>query len=87
MDPIIASVSRTGRLIVAEECVAEGSVGQKIAASLSEQGIEAPGIRLVNLGQRFVPQGSIAELYRFCGIDGESLALEAMKLLEGGGHE
>jgi len=87
MEPIIASVLRTGRLIVAEECVSEGSVGQKIAASLSERGIETKGIKLINLGQKFVTQGSIPELYKYCGIDGESMAREAMKLMEGGVHE
>jgi len=87
MAPIIASVSRTGRLIVAEECISEGSIGQKILAHLSEQGIELRGAKLINLAHRFVPQGSIAELYRHCGIDGESVAREAVRLMEGGGHE
>lgn len=87
MAPIIASVSKTGRLIVAEECVNEGSLGQKISSALAEQGVVAQGIRLVNIGSRFVPQGSMSELYRYCGIDGESVAHEALKLLEGGRHE
>jgi len=87
IEPVIASLSKTRRVIVAEECVSEGSAGQRIAASLTEHGCVTEGIKLINTGRKFVPHGSMAELYRYCGIDGESVANEAVKLLEGGRHE
>ncbi len=87
VDPVLRSISKTNRLLVAEECVGEGSVGQRIAAALAERKCVPDILRLRNLGERFIPQGTMSELYRYCGIDGESLAEEARELLKGKSHE
>jgi 1-deoxy-D-xylulose-5-phosphate synthase len=63
------SIGRTGRLLVLEDSVASGSVGEKIAAHVSENGIRLESLKLLNLGNRFVPQGSIEQLRKMCGID------------------
>ncbi len=81
------SVGKTNCLLVAEECVAEGSVGQRIASVLAELKCVPDKMRLRNLGERFITQGTMSELYRYCGIDGESLAEEALSLLRGNGRE
>ena len=41
-----------------------------------------PHIRLCNVGDRFVPQGTINDLYRLLGLDAESLAKAAMEVLQ-----
>ena len=64
----------TKRLLVAEECLGVGCIGQRIAAILAEEGHEPQRLTLCNLGRRFIEQGSVGELYRQCGLDAESLA-------------
>lgn len=83
LEPILRSVSKTGCLMVAEECVNEGSVGQHIIEGLAECKCLPEKLRLQNIGNRFIPQGSMAELFRYCRIDGESLADDAEKLFRG----
>ena len=73
MTPIYRSVCRTGAVFVAEDCANRGSVAQEIFASLAQAGSGARCFTR-NLGDRFIPHGSMADLYRACGIDGQSLA-------------
>lgn len=67
------SLLKTGRLIVLEECVAQGSVGERIAAHCVQSCITTAAVRLMNLGSRFIQQGSIDELRHMCGLDVEGL--------------
>ena len=64
------SADKTGCLIVLEESIERGCVGESIAAKLSEKMIS---IRLMNAGNTFVPCGSIEDLRRLCGIDEQSV--------------
>jgi 1-deoxy-D-xylulose-5-phosphate synthase len=58
LEPVLASVKKTGRLLVVEECVAQNCVGQRIAAALICGGIPAGSVRLLNLGDRYVTHGT-----------------------------
>ncbi len=80
VDAVAACAQKTGRLVVAEECVDAGCVGRRLAAELALRG--GPGIRLalVNLGNRFVQHGTVAELRQLCGIDGASICRRAMEV-------
>ncbi len=80
MKEIAASVRKTGHLLVAEESVCIGCAGKEIAAQLRLAGIVVPN-RLVNIGDRFVTHGSLNELYRELGLDGNSLAAQAKEVL------
>ena len=74
MDMINSSVAKTGRLLVLEECVARGSVGEGIAATLAQGNASSlKSVILLNIGERFVPCGDAAELQKLCGIDTESV--------------
>lgn len=81
---IESSVRRTGRLLVAEESVQAGGVGEHIAARLEAAGVPVKTLILKNLGDAFLPQGTQAELRRLCGLDGESLAGAIENALKGG---
>ena len=72
----------TKRLLVAEECLGVGCIGQRIAAILAEEGHELQRLMLCNLGRRFIEQGSVGELYRQCGLDAESLARTAKEVCQ-----
>ena len=81
LDSLMECVKQTGRLLVAEECVDTGCVGRKIASELMLSGIGNIKIALVNLGDRFVTQGSVSQLRALCGIDGLSLSKKAMEMM------
>ncbi len=84
MDAVADCANRTGRLIVAEECVDTGSVGRRIASELAMRGLSGLSVALVNLGDRFVQHGPAAELRQLCGIDGASIAKKAMEVISHG---
>ncbi len=83
MEFIRQSLQKTGRLLVLEECVASGCVGQEIAAALAETGIQPKAVCLMNLGSGFVTHGTVPQLYRRQGIDGRSVAAKAKELICG----
>ncbi len=77
------SLSRTRRLLVAEETMAEGCVGQRLASGLAQAGLAAEGMALCNLGRSFVTHGSIPQLRKQVGIDGKSLYQKALEVCKG----
>ena len=81
MGPILGAAAETGRILVAEECTASGCVGERIAAALLERGSAPAAFALVNLGDRFVPQGTVPQLRRLCGIDGQSICRCALEVM------
>lgn len=84
MDAIADGVRQTGRLLVAEECADSGCVGRRIAAELTLRGMNGVRMGLVNLGDRFVQHGTVAELRQLCGIDGASICRKALEVMAGG---
>ncbi len=84
VDAVVACAQKTGTLVVAEECVDAGCVGRRIAAEFALRGVEGVKLALVNLGDRFVQHGTVAELRQLCGIDGESIARRALEVTERG---
>lgn len=81
VDTVAACAKKTGRLIVAEECVDAGCVGRQVAAELAIRGETGIRLALVNLGNRFVQHGTVAELRQLCGIDGASIARRALEVM------
>ena len=80
---MLESVKKTGCLLVAEDCVASGSVGQRLAAAVGEAGMAAR-ICLINSGRDFVTHGSLPNLKRELGLDGEGIAKKAKEVLDRG---
>ncbi|WP_275532477.1 1-deoxy-D-xylulose-5-phosphate synthase [Pseudoflavonifractor sp. An187] len=83
MDPIRRLCEQTGRLIVAEECNDSGCVGRTIISELALAGVPVKAA-LVNLGDQFVPQGSVAQLREMTGIDGAGICQKAMEVIANG---
>ena len=63
---------KTGRLLIAEETIEEGSAGQEILARLSLEGLR-PVCECISLGANIPPHGTIPELYQLLGLDGKSI--------------
>lgn len=58
-------------VFVLEDVVHNGCFGQSVIEALQDTDIQ---VRLMNTGDRFLPHGSVADIYRYCGIDGQSVA-------------
>ena len=82
LDPedVVKSVQKTGALLVAEDCMAEGGVGQRLAAALEQRQIPAR-LCLINCGASFVPHGALSCLKRDLNLDGEGIAHKALEVL------
>lgn len=80
MQPIVRSVRKTGRLLIAEEAVCIGCAGKEILSYLRTNGIPVAS-RLCNIGDRFVPHGDIASLYRLLHLDALSLERAALEVV------
>lgn len=79
LDPtaILKSVNKTGRLLVAEDCVDSGCVGQALAAVLTKEGVRTDAVILKNLGDSFVQHGSVHTLMAAQGLDAKGLYISA----------
>lgn len=74
----VAVLGREKRLLVLEECMANGCVGQRLAAILTSCGCAPDKLLLTNLGDTIPCHGSISQLYTHCGLDAQSVA-DALK--------
>ena len=70
----VAVLGREKRLLVLEDCMANGCVGQRLAAMLAEHGCAPDKLLLTNLGDTIPCHGSISQLYTHCGLDAQSVA-------------
>ena len=80
MEPILESLSKTNRMLCAEESARSGCVGQRLAAALAEQKFPVRQIALVNLGCGLVTHGTVPQLRTLCGLDGEHLYHKALEV-------
>ena len=80
-DPILASLQKTGRLLVAEECVSMGGPGEGILAAAAAQGFSLKGATVCSCGEGFVPHGTIPQLRALCGLDVESLYRKSREVM------
>ena len=79
-DEVAASVKKTGALLVAEDCMAEGCIGQRLAAALEEQRVGAR-VCLINCGTQFIAHGALKYLKKERNLDGEGIARKALEVL------
>ena len=79
-EEILEKAASQGPVIVVEEVCSGSGIGQTLGWEL---GRLRPGIRVDvrDLGSQFVPHGSQKELYKYCGLDGASIAAFAKEVL------
>ena len=85
MEPevVLRSVQKTGVLLVAEDCTAQGCVGSRLAAYLEQARIPARVV-LLNCGDGFVRHGATAILNQKLCLDGAGIAQRALEVLNRG---
>ena len=84
MKPIQAAARETKHLFVVEEAVSMGCVGQAISAELLKACCIPESYTLMNLGERFTPQGTIPQLRALSGIDSHSVYEKIREVLSHG---
>ena len=72
-DAVAESVKKTGRVLILEDCMENGCVGQRIAQALIGHGVLPKRAVFRNLGEKFVSHGSMEALHKSLGFDAESL--------------
>ena len=81
MKAVKASAEKTGRLLILEETVASGCIGEKIASELMQSNFSLQTLILKNLGNKFISHGTVSELRRQAGIDADSVVKAIMGVL------
>lgn len=79
---VLQSVRKTKRLLVAEEVIAAGAIGTKLAAQAVENRIALQRVLLLNVGNRFVPHGTIPQLREILGIDCDHIVAAVQEAVE-----
>ena len=82
-EPVLWSVRKTGKLVVVEDCFAVGSIGQQLCASLARSGAVPKAVRLLNCGDSFVPQGTVAQLRQALKLDGQGIYETVCEVCDG----
>lgn len=83
-EAVLASLEKTGRLLVAQECVSMGAPGEDVLAAAAAHGITLKGSAICSCGEEFVPHGTIAQLRALCGLDVQSLYQKAREVMNDG---
>ncbi len=71
----------TERLLVLEDCVQSGCVGERITTLMVQAGIGPKHLVLKNCGDTFITQGSVAQLNHALGLDAEGVACAVEEML------
>ncbi len=82
-DKVLASLKKTGALLVPEECCESGCVGMEILSAAAAERVPLGRVKLVNLGDGIVGHGAPAELKKMLRLDGEGIAGAALEMKHG----
>ncbi len=75
------ALDSTEQLLVLEDCVQSGCVGERLTALMVQSGIGPKHLVLKNCGDRFIPQGSVAQLNHALGLDAAGVACAVEEML------
>lgn len=68
-------------IITVEDGTVIGGLGSAVADFLIQEGYGRLPIKKIGVGDRFIAQGSVAELRRLCGMDSQSIAAAAKEFV------
>lgn len=68
-------------IITVEDGTVIGGLGSAVADFLIQEGYGRLPIKKIGVGDRFIAQGSVAELRRLCGMDSQSMAAAAKEFV------
>lgn len=74
-------------IAVLEDVVQNGSFSEAVLRVLEKENRTDCHVHCFNVGNRFLPHGSVREIYQLCGIDGVSIAKSLATIIECGKDE
>lgn len=77
---MVSQIGQHRRLLIAEECIGVGCVGQRIAGILAENDLQPECLLLKNLGKNIIAHGTVGELRRAAELDAEAIAHSAAEV-------
>ena len=80
-DEVVQMLRGTKRLLVLEDCIAAGCVGEKIACLAAQVGMVPDKLLLKNCGSRLPNEGSVEQLYHAIGLEAASVAASIEEVL------
>ena len=80
-DAVCSALDGASRLVVLEDQLRQGCVGQRLAAALLERNAAPERLRLLNAGERLPAQGSVQQLYRALGLDADGVSAAVKEVL------
>lgn len=81
MDAVCAALDGAKHLVVLEDQLRQGCMGQRLAAALLERGAAPEKLRLLNVGETPPAQGSVTQLYRALGLDADGVSAAVREVL------
>ncbi|MDO5548065.1 MAG: 1-deoxy-D-xylulose-5-phosphate synthase [Eubacteriales bacterium] len=60
---LLQAIADCSRVLVAEDVVENGSIGQALAAQLVKGGLSVKWLAMLNCGDSFAPQGTVSQVY------------------------
>ena len=81
-EEIMKSLKKTGRLLVAEDVCREGCIGEKLLVQAQLRGLALKKAVLLNTENGILTHGSVPELLCSLGLDSESIAGQARKMVQ-----
>ena len=81
-EEIMKSLKKTGHLLVAEDVCREGCIGEKLLVQAQLRGLALKKAVLLNTENGILPHGSVPELLCSLGLDSESIAGQARKMVQ-----
>lgn len=80
VEEIVSMLPPSGKVVVVEEICDQSGIYQELSYRLRKI-MPHCTVECVNLGNRFIPHGSIAKLYETYGLDGQSIADFTLEVL------
>ena len=81
VEQVVRCLGDVGNVVVAEEIAAGCAIADALAQKLSAVSHEYH-VHGMNLGDTFVPHGSVQKLYAHCGLDEQSIARKLLEVLD-----
>lgn len=75
------AASKGVAIVTVEDGTVIGGLGSAVADFLIQEGYGRLPIKKIGVGDRFIAQGSVAELRRLCGMDSQSIAAAAKEFV------
>ncbi|MDP4110191.1 MAG: 1-deoxy-D-xylulose-5-phosphate synthase, partial [Bacillota bacterium] len=80
---VFESLKKTRKLVVSEDCVASGSIGEKLSEAVLSSGPVLKTLVLLNSGDRFTKQSTVREAWESCSIDSGGIVKACLEALSG----